>query len=306
MEMDIKVESRKQYLGYFKIWFIIAGILLVVSMGICIKNAVTNRGGRTNMEAPTGRVYDYANVLTANQEVNLREVIAKAEKKYKIDIVIVTTNQPMEGESAKETYGYASIRWEQNMRDVADDFWDEHKFGFNKAFEGDGVLLLSNWFEGQAGEHLSTSGSVEMAFGTSDINHLLDRVGYYIERDPYQAYLEYVDAVCDKMSNANGRSIFTEQGMVVAGLVLSTIVALIYMSVHMHRKKAKDTTTARTYVAGGRPVLTYQADRFIRKHVVSRRIDTSSGSGSSRGGGGGGGHHRSSSGASHGGGSRRR
>jgi len=94
--------------------------------------------------------------------------------------------------------------------------------------------------------------------------------------------------------------------MLVMSLGLPTIVALIYMFVHMHQKKAKNTTTANTYVAGGRPVLKNKSDRFIRKHVSSRRIETSSSSGGGSRSSGGGGHHRSSSGASHGGGSRRR
>ena len=307
MENDYKVETRRQYLKYFRVWFIIVGILVVISAVVLVKNVMENKRTRTNLDAPTERVYDYADVLTLQEEEGLREYIAKAESKYKIDIVLVTTKQPMEGQDAMEKYGYRSANWEQNMMDVADDFWDENKYGFNKGFEGDGALLLSNWYEGQAGEHLSTSGSVEYAFSSSDIDYLLNRVGYYIEENPYKAYLIYVDALCSEVSGANGLGAGDLPMLFMMSLVLPTIVALIYMCVHMYQKKAKNTTTANTYVAGGRPVLKNKSDRFIRKHVSSRRIETSSSSG---GGGsrssGGGGHHRSSSGASHGGGSRRR
>ena len=307
MGNDYKAESRKQYLKYFRVWFIIVGILLIISTVVLVKNVMESKRTRTNQEAPVERVYDYADVLTLAEEENLRTYIAKAESKYKIDIVLLTTNQPMEGQEAMEKYGYRSADWEQNMMDVADDFWDNNKYGFNKGFEGDGALLLSNWYEGQAGEHLSTSGSVEYAFSVSDIDYLLNRVGYYIEENPYKAYIAYVDALCDEVGGAGGVSVYDLPMMFMMSLVLPTIVALIYMLVHMYQKKAKDTTTASTYVAGGRPVLKNKSDRFIRKHVSSRRIETSSSSG---GGGsrssGGGGHHRSSSGASHGGGSRRR
>lgn len=305
MENDYKTESRKQYLRYFRIWFIIVGILVVISTVVLVKSAMDNKRTRTNSEAPAERVYDYADVLTEEQEDNLREYIAKAESKYKIDIVLVTTNQPMEGSAAMEEYGYRSTNWEQNMMDVADDFWDENKYGFNKGFEGDGALLLSNWYEGQAGEHLSTSGIAEYAFSVSDIDYLLSRVGYYIEENPYKAYVTYVDALCDEVGSESGISVYDLPVILVMSLVLPTIVALIYMLIHMYQKKAKDTTTANTYVAGGRPVLKNKSDTFIRKHVTKRRIETSSGGGGGRSSGGGG-HHRSSSGASHGGGSRRR
>lgn len=304
MGNDYKSETRRQYLRYFRIWFVVAGILAVIAAGVMINRAIENKRTRTNDEAPIERVYDYADILTATQEDDLREYIAKAEQKFKIDIVLVITNQPMEGAEAMQQYGYRSTDWVQNMRDTADDFWDENKYGFNKGFEGDGALLLSNWYEGQAGEHLSTSGSVEYAFSSSDIDYLLDRVGLYIENNPYKAYKEYVDALCDEMVSV------TSGGMggfaATCALGVATLVALIYLLVNLHQKKAKDTTTASTYVAGGRPLMNHKADNFLRKHVTKRRIETSSSSGGGGRSSGGGGHHRSSSGASHGGGSRRR
>jgi len=305
MGNELKTESRKQYLKYFRVWFLIVGALLVISVVMVVKNSMENKRTRTNLDAPAERVYDYADVLTDEQEDSLRDYIAKAEKKYKIDIVLLTTNQPMEGAAAMEAYGYRSTDWEQNMMDVADDFWDKNKYGFNKGFEGDGALLLSNWYEGQAGEHLSTSGRVEYAFSVSDIDSLLNRVGFYIEGNPYKAYIAYVDALCNEIGGV-GLNMAELPIIFLMALPIPTVVALIYMFVHMYQKKAKDTTTANTYVAGGRPVLKNKSDQFIRKHVTSRRIETSSSSGGGSRSSGGGGHHRSRSGASHGGGSRRR
>ena len=75
---------------------------------------------------------------------------------------------------------------------------------------------------------------------------------------------------------------------------------------HLRSKEGKNTTTATTYIAGGKPVMNLQRDDFIRKHVSQRRIQTSSSSSGSRSGGGYGGAHHSSGGHSHGGGSHRR
>jgi len=97
----------------------------------------------------------------------------------------------------------------------------------------------------------------------------------------------------------------------VAVIWLPTVIALIYALIHLKPNKAKDTTTATTYVSGGKPVFPVRRDEFVRKSVTKVRIQTSSGSNGSRssGGsrsGGGGGSHRSSGGVRHGGGGRRR
>ena len=80
----------------------------------------------------------------------MREYIARMEKRHHIDIVLVTISQSVEGRAAMEqVWACAPTDWEQNMQDLADDFWDENKYGYNKGFEGDGVLLLHNWYEGK-------------------------------------------------------------------------------------------------------------------------------------------------------------
>lgn len=304
MSSDIRKEARRQYFHYFRIWFIVIAVLLVAAVGVGVMHYARENAPRTNFSAPAERVYDYADVLTDTEENDLRQRIAELESELKIDIVLVTFNQSVEGEEAMRQYGYRSTDWEQNMMDYADDFWDENKYGYNKGFEGDGCILVHNWYEGQNGEHLSTSGRVEERFSVYDIDTVLYAVDEYYDTDPYRAYLAYVNKVAYLMSDGGtaGQLPF----MVI--LVVPLIVALVYALVNLHQKPAQDTTTASTYVEGGKPVMKSQTDDFIRKNVVTRRIESSSGGGgSSRSSShsGGGGHHTSRSGASHGGGSHR-
>lgn len=298
MDKEYKKEARRQYLHYFRFWFIAAGLLAVA----CIVLKVVRPGGeeipRTNREAPTERVYDYADVLTEEEEEKLRQHIAAAQARLGIDIVLVTINFSVEGQEAMEQHNLRYRDWERNMQDIADDFWDENRFGYNKGFEGDGVLLLHNWYSGQNGEHLSTSGSVERAFSSRDIDRVLDAVDAWYDTNPYKAYKAYVDKVEDLMSG----SLPAVPWPVVA--VLPVFVALIYTMSHLKQSKAQNTTAVNTYVAGGRPELRDKTDAFIRKSVVTRKIQTESSTGGGRSGGGGG-HHTSSGGASHGGGSHR-
>ena len=297
MENDIKKEARRQYLHYFRFWFIGTGILVLLCVVMLMANRFRGDAPRTNSEAPAERVYDYADVLTDQEEEDLRQYIAETEKKRHIDIVLVTFSQSVEGAEAMEQYGLRSQSWEQNMQDIADDFWDENHYGYNRGFEGDGVLLLHNWYEGQNGEHLSTSGSVERAFSVGDIDQVLYAVDDHYATDPYKAYRAYVTEVSRLMDTS--LKLPFSWGTV---FILPIIIVFIYAAGSSSQKKAENTVAVNAYVAGGKPELRDRTDAFLRKSVVTRKIEST---GSSGGKSGGGGHHHSSSGASHGGGSHR-
>ena len=309
METDYKKEAIRQYLKYFRVWFIIIAVLAVVLAAAASIWNLRHRFSRTNMEAPEERVYDYADVLTDSEEERLRNQIAKMEQKLGMDIVIVTIDQSVEGSIAQEKYGYNTIRWEDNMRDLADDFWDNHKYGFNTSYltdgiEGDGVLLLDNRYEGQKGEHLSTSGAAERRMSSRDIDNILwNTVDVYYDISPYKAYSAFVSELEIYLGD-RGEAPLPWLG-VIAGPVL---VMLFYIAWGASKDKTKKTTTAYTYLAEGKPIINARRDEFIRKNVVTRHVPRSSGGSGGGGGGhssGGGGHHHSSSGASHGGGSHR-
>lgn len=295
MDKEIKREARSQYLKYFRIWFIVVGILAVILIVVAGINTLTSNKVRGNNNAPTERVYDYADVLTDEEEQQLRDYIAKREAKYHIDLVLVTINEDV------ESNGY----WETVMMNIADDFYDENNYGYNKV-HGDGALLLDNWYEdeygSQAGSWLSTCGIVLDRLNDYEVDIVLDEVYYKVENDPYAAYKAYVDTVC-KYASESAINLNIPWWLILLGPIC---IAVIYAISHLTQSKAKDTTNAKTYVEGGKYTVTNSSDDFIRKNVVTRRIDTSSSSGGGGGRSGGGGSHRSSSGVRHGGGGRRR
>ena len=295
MGNDFKAEARKQFLKYFRIWFIVAAVLFVIA--IFVGGAALLKKDdvivRNNSKAPAERVYDYAEVLTDEEENKLRQLIAEKEEEIKADIVLVTINEFMENDG---------MSWEDAMMNYADDFYDLNNYGYDEV-HGNGVLLLDNHYDGQAGSWLSTCGNVYWKFGDYEIDRVLDAVYYGLDDGFYEAYKDYIDVTCLLMQEME-EDVDLPYTM---AFILPLIVALIYALVHLHQKKAQVTTNATTYVSGGRPVMNVQRDDFIRKSVVKRRIETSSSSGGgSRSSGGRGGSHRSSSGVSHGGGGRRR
>lgn len=292
----------KQYFSYFKIWFIILGVLAVLVGGGALVKYTTS--DRSNYHAPEERVYDYADVLTDSEEEDLRKLIADREKRIGCDIVLVTINESVLGR-----YGFTEntdSNWEYCMQTYADDFYDEHKFGYNKDFEGDGVLLLDNWYEGENGSEkgswLSTSGSVYRRYSTRMINSLLDDVYNLVENSPYRAYRAYIEDIYHEMGNDNSAGSMMNP---FALFIISLIVAAIFVVSNLKVKEGTKTTVASTYVENGSIRFNVKQDQLVNKFVTSRVIQTSSGSGGGSHSGGGGGH-RSSSGASHGGGGRRR
>lgn len=285
----------KEYIHYFRYVFIGFVVLFVAWLAVMIgKGAFAETEfERTNTECTTERVFDYADVLTDEEENKLREQIAEREAQIGADIVLVTLN-----ESLKEyARGYdPNVPYYKFTMIYADNFYDEHKFGYNKPI-GDGILLLDNIYredDGSVYTWLSTCGKVEDRYSSAMIDHILDEFYEYVDTNPYLAYKNFVDDVYRDMSSSGSEIMPWYMPFFIA-----VIVTVIFIIVNLANRKGKKTTNQRSYVNGGQPKMKRKEDTFIRKNVTSRTIETSSGSSS---GGGGGGHHTSSSGASHGGG----
>lgn len=311
METDVKKLAKQQYFKYFKIWFIVLGILLVVSAVLFVGSLLKSEGNgeRGNSKAPEERVYDNADVLTNSEEKKLRELIADAEAEIQCDLIIVTINQPMENltDEEMEEYGYRHNNWDDNMMDYADDFYDYSNYGYEEV-GGSGALLLDNWYEGQAGSWLSTSGDVYEEFGMSEINNVLDAVYYTLDSGEYEAYKAYIEETVRIMKSRNGDVVVYGNGSayLLGALFIPVVVAIGFVLINLKSREGQVTTTANTYVDNGKARVNISQDQFIRKTVSTRVIQTDSGSRSGGSSGGRGGSHRSSSGRSHGGGGRRR
>lgn len=322
MNNEVRKLAFKQYLHYFRIWFVLTGISVVVLLVAVVpklmpKNSAIQRGNTMSTEKE--RVFDYADVLTDEEEQKLREYIAECEQKSQTDIIVVTLDQPMiYGLPDSASQVEEDEMWNHNMMNFADDFYDEHQFGWNQPY-GDGALILDNWYEdengSQKGTWLSTAGKMEEYIGIYEEDVVLDAMYDYIDYAPYRAYYAAVTKLADYGEHGYERNYsLSEIYSIVAcgGGAIPLIIALIYALTNLKNVPAKDTTKANTYVVNGKVIVNSRMDEFLRKNVTKRHIDTSSssgGGGSSRShhsGGGSHGHHTSSSGHSHGGGGRRR
>ena len=298
----------KQYFKYFRIWFILFGVCAAITLVVGLVHILKTEEPieRGNTQAPIERVYDYADVLTDEEEDNLRNYIAQVESKIHHDVVLVTLN-----ESVLDMFGYeenTDYNWDAAITAYADDFYDYKYYGYNEAM-GDGVILVDNWYEGEKGSKFSTAGNAYEVYTYYMVEEVLDAVYDVVEYNPYRAYMAYVETVSRHLAPRNNSGLDIAINP-LAILVVALIPAIIFVVVHLKNSEGKKTTTSGTYVDEKAmiPKFIVKRDDFITKSVTSVRIDTSSssGGGGRSSGGGRAGGHRSSSGRSHGGGSRRR
>jgi len=294
----------KEFFRRFKACFIILGALLAIWLLLLGAHSALGRlknGSRQNAECTTGeRVFDQADVLTEEEEEKLRKLIAKRERQTGCDIVLVTLN-----ESLKE-YAYGRQEYvaaDKYVMVYADDFYDEHMFGYDKP-RGNGVLLLDNLYreeDGWAYSWLCTTGKAEGKYSGRMIDHLLEKSYRWSKISPYYGYRAYVNQFYHDM---NGFGLVSTNFSVPAILFVSFVLAAVIVGVNGSHKAGEKTVTARTYVKDGKVRANHKEDQFIRKMVTQHKIQSSGGS-SGSGRSGGGGHHTSRSGVSHGGGGHR-
>lgn len=282
----------REYFRYFKWLYIVLAVVALLTVVLHAGHwtiAKTMNYQRTNTECATDeRVFDKADVLSDKEEEKLRKLIAKREKQTGCDIVLVTLNEPLEEYARAIEPGVIS---EEYVRVYAEQSWEKMGFGFDVP-DGDGVMLVDNWSredDGRIHTWLCTTGRARDAYYVEDIDHLLDNVYRYVEDDPYRAYKTYVNDFYHDMMGWN------VSHLSVPGFVpwlIGIIASVIFAAVNWRSKEGKKTTTATTYVEGRKPVFRTSHDRFLRKTVTRRKIQTSSSGGSGGGShGGGGGHH---------------
>ena len=267
----------------FRNFIIITIVISIIFFGLTIGVKVLRKSQdkvytRTNTECFTDeRVFDYADVLTDEEEENLRELISENEKKIGCDIVLVTIDE-----------------YVPSMMNYADDYYDDYMFGFDKP-RGDGVLLLDNWYTEEM--WVTTTGKVMDKYNTdAKVNKLLDAICEDIDISPYESYKTYVESVTTFMQDNRKLGLNIGNGFIGT---ISFVVAIIFLVVNISNKGDVNKAQKNTYTNGSGIDMKQKEDSFISTSTSKRKIQSSSSGHRS------GGAHRSRSGTSHGGGGRR-
>lgn len=249
------------------------------------------------------RIFDFADLLTSEEEEHLNELSYAIGDQVKADILIVTTNDA-EGKSAME---------------YADDFYDDGEYGYEAPY-GTGILFLIDMDNREA--WLSTSGDAINHFSEARIDATLDDIYPYLSGGDYYnsalSFLENVehymrstpsssnkneynpDAYPDTIFNYDEEESILKNPLICLGIAV--LIASISVLIMVSRAKSKMTAGGRNYIEAGSFKINSRRDSFLRTTTVTRRIETNKSSG---GGFAGGGRHTSSGGRVHGGGGRK-
>lgn len=244
----------------------------------------------------TQKVYDYADVLTSNEEQELKELANEYIDKYDMDMVMVTVKY--HNKSTTKIY--------------AQDFYDYNGFGIGSTY--DGILFVIDFTFGYRDIYMLTTGNSIIMYDDARINNILDSVANVSDSNYYNWFKTFVNksnyyASLGKPSS-NSHVHLDSKGdpyvipwgwIIIISLIIPTVVLIIFIN---KNKMIKKSTNANLYIKDGSVNITTKNDKFITTHTTSYRINTSS---SSSGGSriGGSSISRGSSGRSHGGGGRR-
>lgn len=218
------------------------------------------------------RVFDNADLLSDSEENILRQDIKERSEILETDIIFVTIDDA-EGKSSME---------------YADDFYDQHSFGYDKE-HGSGVLVLLDMDNREV--WISTSGGAINEISDGDIDNILDNtMDYVTEKEYYMFFSNSLDEIETSMGN-----VFTYlQNPLISGIIALAVSGIIIL-IMSQSGKTSVTVNGRTYMEENSFDLKNKTDLFTHTTTVKHKIETAN-TGSST--------HTSSGGYSHGGGGR--
>ena len=277
------------------------------NLGVKKDIEVTDRNRSNVMNTPkvdaSEKIYDFSDILTDDEEQELKKSIDEFIEKNQMDLVIVTTSFPYSYDKENEEY--------------ADDFYDYNDFGIGFQYNS-GILLLRNTNPSDPYYHMSTTGNAQLYFSDARVNSVLDGIYNEIHAgNYYNAFYDFINRTDYYISQGYPETAdnyyIDEQGTIhlkpatysipwAGCIAVSGIITLIIMIILIKKNKmVKKAHQAEEYLNKGSVKITNRKDIFLHSHTTSY---TESDSSSSGGGGGGHSSHSGSSGVSHGGGGR--
>lgn len=263
---------------------------------INITSTVKSAALKTPKVDENEKIYDFAELLSNEEELSLYNDITEFISTYNMDMVVVTIDN-------NNKY---------DAKNYADDFYDYNYFG--KGTTRDGILLLIDMDTREV--WISTTGQAILIYNDSRIDNMLDYIApkltsknYIGSVDKFIYYSEYYASlgvpsnnqdyyIDEKGEYKKSNSIFANvDKAILFSSIITVVFIIIGVSKHRNVKKARK---AKLYLVKDSLKISNKSDKFINSTTTKTRIESSS---SSSGGGGSSTHH-SSSGSSHGGGGR--
>ena len=244
----------------------------------------------------TEKIYDFAGLLSVEEEVLLYDDISTYINDYSMDMIVVTIDSNNKS-SAKE---------------YADDFYDYNYFGIGNTH--DGIIFLIDMDNRDI--WLSTTGKAILIYDDNRVDNILDGAYYYVSnQDYYNTVKTFIGKATNyaKQGNASsnkdyriddkGEYVYSPAFPIGVIVVFSAIGTTIFLLIASAKHRVvKQATHANEYFANQSLRIDVKEDKFMNTHTSKVYSPRSSDSGGGRSGGSS--VHHSSSGRSHGGGGR--
>lgn len=209
---------------------ILASIFLVLTLitPVCVNGSTTiNVNNSTPKVDASEKVYDFADLLTDNEEKIIYDKIQTFIKTYNMDLAVVTINENNKNSQA----------------DYADDFYDYNDFGLNE--HHDGLLFLIDMENSQydmenSQYYISTTGEAIRMYDDYRIEGILDYIeSYMINGNYYEATVSFINKISSyadsgiPTSNKNtyidetGDIVYIKKINIFASIILSGIITLV-------------------------------------------------------------------------------
>jgi len=210
------------------------------------------------------KIYDFAELLTADQETALAGEAGDFIQKHDMDLVVLTISN-------------SSVNTNNKLHDYSNDFYNAG--GFGKA-EG-GLMILINMQTRDV--YITAHGKAANSFSQGELNNIRESVTPYLSNGRYyQAFSHFMDKSSSTISN---RIWIKAAGSAGIGLLITGIVMGIIAFIHFRGLKA--VPGAQVYLQQGGFNITHQRDAFLHTRTSRTAIPKNTSSGSSGGGGGG-------------------
>lgn len=236
------------------------------------------------------KVYDFANIISHDDEEKMYSLIDDFVSKTSIDMVFVTIDMP---------YTY-----DKQNEDFAADFYDYNDFGLDFS-NYSGILLLRNNYSSDRYYDMYTFGDAQLYFDQSRYDDILDSIysdfssdrylsgfGYFVNRCSYYFDMGYAGEYKYSYVDDDGYIHNTYHVPVFICLGGASIITLITMIILVSKNKmVRKATLASSYLDKGSINYTEKTDQFLHSRTTHYTVSSSSG--------GGGGSHSGSSGGGH-------
>ncbi len=263
-------------------------------------------------------VYDFSEVLTDEEEQQLRTRINEFIQKNKMEIVIVTKELPYNDNIKSYCYNEstADLKEDEFNEEFAADFYDYNDFGIDYELY-DGILLFRNTALDPCWNAMYYDmypfGNAQLYFNEYRYDSILDGIYDELHEEHYfDGFMDFINRVDSYLASGKPSDMeyyyVDEYGYLQKEKIpysipwipcagVSGLITLITMIILISKNKmVKKATQASEYLNKNSSKVTNRQDIFLHSHTSSYTESSSSG-----GGGGGGGHssHSGSSGGGH-------